>query len=66
MREFAKIGTCQKCGTTNSELFQYRSGFFICRGALCWDEEVERDTGRHLMLNKKLEDYRKIIQNAGG
>ena len=58
-------GDCMKCGTTQSELFEYTAGYWICKAVGCWDEEVERDSGRHEILNEKLEDYKKLCQGSG-
>ena len=66
MEEFPKYGDCRKCGTQNSLLYEYRTGYFICKAAGCWDEEKERDSGRHIILNKKLEDYRRVVSRANG
>ena len=58
------IGICDKCGTENSELFQYKNGYYICQANECWTEEVERNSGRHIRLNKKLERLRKTLSHA--
>jgi len=60
-KEVPVIGTCRKCDTTESELFEYRAGFWICKAGTCWDEEVERDSGRHIEKNEKLKDYRRLV-----
>lgn len=61
---FPTIGNCYKCNTANSELFQYRTGYFICKANSCWDEECERSSGRHVILNRRLEEYRRLIARA--
>ena len=58
------IGTCMKCGTENSELFQHKNGYYICRANECWTEEVERNSGRHIRLNRKLERIRKALSHT--
>ena len=65
MRDHPTIGTCDKCSTENSELHEYRTGVFLCKANECWQEEVERDSGRHIRLNQKLEDYRSIVNRSG-
>ena len=60
------IDTCAKCGTENSEVFEYHRGYFICRSNGCWDEETERDSGRHIIKNRQLEDYKKLIARSQG
>ncbi len=65
MRDCPTIGTCDKCGTENSELFEYRTGVFLCRANECWTEETERDSGRHVRLNQKVENYRSIVNRSG-
>lgn len=57
-------GTCQKCGTENSILHQYKPNYWICR-VNCFFEEKERDSGRHKIKQKKLDDYRKICAGSG-
>ena len=66
MEKFPIYGTCNKCGTENSLLQEYRPGYFICSANECWTEELERESGRHIILNKKLEDYRRVIARANG
>jgi hypothetical protein len=66
MPEFPIYGDCGKCGTENSELFEYRPGYFICKANECWAEETERDSGRHILLNAELEEYRRIVNRATG
>jgi len=60
------IGICDKCGTEKSYLFEYRSDYWICKANECFQEEVERDSGRHVRKNDKLEDYRKLVAGTGG
>ena len=52
---------CAKCGTEYSVLYEYRHGFWICRANACWDEEVERDSRRHVEQHQSVEDYRKLV-----
>ena len=66
MADWDKIGDCRKCFTENSLLYEYRPGYFICKANGCYDEEVERDSGRHILLNKKLEDYRRVVNRSLG
>lgn len=54
-------GTCDKCGTEYSELFEYRPGYWICRANACWDEETEHDSMRHLELEESLDEYRRLV-----
>lgn len=65
MADWDRIGDCRKCSTQNSELFEYRPGYFICKANGCWDEEVERNSGRHIILNRKLEEYRRAVNRGG-
>lgn len=58
------ISTCDKCGTENSEVFEYRRGYWICKINGCFSEEQERDSGRHIIKNRQLEDYRKLIAHS--
>jgi len=55
------IGNCMKCETENSELFEYKPGWWICKANACWTEEAERDSGEHLIKNKKRQDYDRLI-----
>ena len=64
MKPWARIGECGKCGTEDSELFEYKRGYFIGKACGCWEEELERDSGRHIRLNKKLEDYRRVVNRV--
>ena len=56
-----RIDTCFKCGTAYSYLYEYRHGFWICTANACWDEEVERDSRRHVEQHQSVEDYRKLV-----
>ena len=60
-----RIGTCQKCGTEFVEVYLYKSNYWICSVNECWTEETERDSGRHIRLNRELEEHRKIIERTG-
>jgi len=64
-RDWPRYGVCRKCATENSELFEYRTGFWICKANSCWDEEVERDDGSYLVKQEKLDDYRRIVNSSG-
>lgn len=66
LENFPIYGTCRKCSTENSLLFQYRPGYFICKANNCWDDECERDSGRHILMNAKLEEYSRIVGRASG
>jgi hypothetical protein len=63
-KEFNVTGTCYKCGTDNVDLYEYRPGYMICKVNQCWEEEKERDSGRHIRLNRNLEAYRQIIGHS--
>ena len=54
------MGICEKCGTENSELFEY-DGRYLCKANECLTEELERDSERHILLNEKLENYKKLV-----
>ena len=58
------IGFCSKCNTENSVLYEYRVGYWICRANACWDEEVERDSQRHVEQQRAVEDYRQLVQGT--
>lgn len=62
--EFPIYGPCNKCNTENSLLFEYKPGYFICKANECWEEEVERDSGRHIEQERKLDDYRKLVSRS--
>lgn len=64
-RAWPKIGICQKCNTENSELFEYSNGVFLCKAGECYQEELERDSGRHVILEQKLKNYRKLVNRSG-
>ncbi len=70
MSEFPIYGICYKFNTENSELFEYKPGYFICKANVCWTEEVERDSGRHIRKRWSLDQYRQLIARvlprAGG
>ena len=57
-------GICDKCGTEHSLLKKYQ-GAYLCSANLCYTEEVERDSGRHVRKEKKLRDYKNIIARSG-
>ena len=62
MRERRPVyGTCMKCNTENSLLYEYDNEYWICKAAGCWEEEVERDSGRHEILEDNLNDYRRLV-----
>ena len=54
-------GTCNKCATELSTLFEYRPGYWICRSNGCWDEEEERDSKRHVEQQADVEEYKKLV-----
>ena len=58
------ISTCDKCATENSELFEYRPGYWICTANACWDEEVEHDSERHVEQHRAVETYRQLVQGT--
>lgn len=58
-----KVGNCQKCNTY-STLFEYSPNWFIGKGCGCWEEEVERESGRHEVLEEKLNDYRNLVRRT--
>ena len=61
---FEIYGTCQKCGTENSKLYKYKNDYYICDANSCIQEESERNSGRHIRLNKKLERIRKPLSHT--
>lgn len=65
MNDWPVIGICDKCSTENSLLFQYGNKW-LCKANECYQEEVERDSGRHIDLDRKLEEHRKIIARSNG
>ena len=60
-----KQGTCEKCGTKWSELFLYGDRW-LCKSACCFQEEVEKDSGKIDKDIEKLEEYRQLCQGTKG
>ena len=56
-------GRCEKCATEHSELFEY-DGKYLCKANECYMEEVERDSGKQLRDQDKLNDYKRLCQGT--
>ena len=54
-----RYGTCDKCQTDNNELFDY-NGRKLCKDNQCYQEELERDSGKDQLDKDRLEEYRKL------
>ena len=52
------LGRCEKCSTPWGELFQYNDRW-LCN--MCYDEEVEHDSGKVERDEAKLEEYRQLV-----
>ena len=59
------IGTCAKCETEASYLYEYKPNYFICKANGCWSEEKERDSRIEKVRQRNLDDYRKITSGSG-
>lgn len=57
-------GTCQKCNTEYSEVFQYKPNYWICKANECWAEELEHDSGRAELMKQALTDYQKLVRGT--
>jgi hypothetical protein len=60
-----KMGTCEKCGTKWSELFQYKD-HWLCKSNCCYQEEMDKDSGKIDRDIEKLEEYRQLCQGTKG
>ncbi len=56
-------GICDKCGTNDSELFEYE-GRWLCKANACYAEEVDRNKEKQFRDQEKLNDYRKLVQGT--
>lgn len=54
------LGNCYKCNTPG-RLYEFRPGFWICKGNSCWAEEVERERQTHRQQRQDVEDYRTLV-----
>ena len=57
---FPLRGKCQKCQTDVTELFDY-NGRKLCKVNFCYDEEIERDSGKAERDLEKLNEYRRLV-----
>jgi len=55
-----KYGICHKCQTTWVIVTEYKGGW-LCEDNCCLQEEMEKDTGKHLRDEKDLNDYRALV-----
>lgn len=58
-----RIRVCDKCGTKASKCYPY-NGQWLCKANCCLDEEMERDTGKHITDEQKLNEYRNFVDRT--
>lgn len=39
---------------------------WLCHDNLCYEEEVEKDSGKHILDKERLEEYRKMVAGTKG
>ena len=59
--------TCEKCGTENSEVFEYNDRW-LCKANACYQEETEHDSNIQEEREQNLDDYKRLCAgtNTGG
>ena len=62
-RQTPIYGICDKCGTDDSELFEYE-GSWLCKANACFTEETERNKEKQFRDQEKLIDYRRLVQGT--
>ena len=65
MEEPKRQGRCQKCNTTLVPLYEFE-GRYLCKVNLCYEEEVEKATEKHIRDEEKLMDYRGLVAGTKG
>jgi uncharacterized Zn finger protein (UPF0148 family) len=58
--ESKRQGRCQKCNTTLVPLYEF-DGRLLCKVFLCYEEEVEKSTEKHIRDEEKLTEYRSLV-----
>lgn len=55
-----KYGTCNKCQTKWIKLYSYNDRW-LCKDNLCYQEEVEKGSGKQERDLENLEKYRQLV-----
>lgn len=55
---------CDKCGTENSLLYEFRPGYWICKANECFTEDEEHELARQEELNRQQEEYQRLVSGT--
>lgn len=58
-----KFADCEKCQTKWVEVKLY-NGRLLGISCLCYQEELEKDSGKHIRDLEKLEEYRSLVNST--
>ncbi len=58
-----RVYTCDKCFTKLSKCWFY-NGRWLCKAASCIDEEMEKDSGKHIRDWEDLNRYRHDVARS--
>ncbi len=58
------IGDCDKCHTEASWVYEFDDGRLLCVANSCWEEEIERDSGKEERDTQFVEDLHGIVRGV--